>query len=181
MKQTLRLAAILLAVTAVMAALLAAVNLLTRDPIALAKQEKTAAAIRAVLPDAASPETVPFEDPTGLVRTLYRTEGGYAVETAPAGFGGEMVMMVGIAPDGSILGLQIVSHAETPSLGAVAAADSAAGEAFRGQFRGLTAPVAVTADGGNIDALTNATITSRAVTEGVNAAIECVLRREAAQ
>ena len=55
----------------------------------------------------------------------------------------------------------------------MAAAKNAAGEAFRGQFVGLSGDLAVTKDGGGIDAITGATITSRAICEGINAAVAC--------
>ena len=55
----------------------------------------------------------------------------------------------------------------------MAADKTAAGKAFRGQFAGASGTLAVTKDGGSIDAITSATITSRAVTQGVNAAL-CV-------
>ena len=58
-------------------------------------------------------------------------------------------------------------------LGAVAAAKNSAGEAFRGQFVGMSGQLAVTKDGGEVDALTGATITSRAICQGINAALAC--------
>ena len=82
-------------------------------------------------------------------------------------------MMVGIT-DGKVQGISIISHTETPGLGAVAAAKNAKGEAFRSQFEGVSGVLAVNKDGGEIDAITSATITSRAVVAGVNAALEYV-------
>ena len=75
---------------------------------------------------------------------------------------------------GKVLGIAVVSHTETSGLGAVAAANNSAGQAFRDQFVGASGAVAVTKDGGQIDAITGATVTSRAVCEGVNAALACV-------
>ena len=83
-------------------------------------------------------------------------------------------MMVGVDNEGKVLGISIVSHTETAGLGAVAAATTSAGEAFRGQFVDQSGSVAVTKDGGTLDAITGATITSRAVCVGVNAALDCV-------
>ena len=82
-------------------------------------------------------------------------------------------MMVGVDHDGKVLGISIVSHTETSGLGAVAAASTSAGESFRGQFVGMSGSVSVTKDGGEVDSLTGATITSRAVCTGVNAALAC--------
>jgi electron transport complex protein RnfG len=83
-------------------------------------------------------------------------------------------MMVGVHNEGKVLGISVVSHTETAGLGAVAAESTSKGEAFRGQFAGQSGSVAVTKDGGQIDAITGATITSRAVVVGVNAALACV-------
>ena len=62
--------------------------------------------------------------------------------------------------------------------GANAAADNVAGRSFREQFLGAGDQLAVTKDGGSIDALTGATMTSRAVTQGVNAALACAAALE---
>ena len=102
------------------------------------------------------------------------SENGYAVQVTPGGFDGAIDMMVGIDKGGRVLKIAIISHTETAGLGAVAAAQNAAGEAFRESFVGQSGSLAVTKDGGCIDAITGATITSRAVTEGVNAALACV-------
>ena len=83
-------------------------------------------------------------------------------------------MMVGIDLSGTVTGISVISHTEPPGLGAVAAAQNAKGEAFRGQFVGKSGSVAVSKDGGELDAITGATITSRAICVGVNAALACV-------
>lgn len=103
---------------------------------------------------------------------------GYAVEVRTTGFDGEIVMMVGVDTEGNVRGISIISHSETAGLGAVAGSDSARGQAFRDQFIGKTGELAVTKDGGTVDAISGATITSRAVTEGVDAAIEYVMLLE---
>ncbi len=172
-KFVIRLAATLLAITAVVAALLAGVNAATAPAIAQINYQKTQDAIEAVLPGGG--ESVAFQDDTGWVSTVYRSDKGYAVEVTPTtGFDGEITMMVGIDGNGNVLGISIVSHTETAGLGAVAAATTSAGEAFRGQFVGANGSVSVSKDGGSIDAITGATITSRAVCDGVNAALACV-------
>ena len=117
---------------------------------------------------------IAFHDCTGLVQTVYQASTGYAVEVAVPGFNGQIRMMVGINVQGQVLGISIISHMETAGLGAVAGANNAKGQAFRDQFIGLSGTLAVNKDGGQVDAISGATITSRAVTEGVNAALECV-------
>lgn len=169
----LRLAATLLAITAVVAAALAGVNALTAPRIAALTEQKTQAAIEKVLPGGGE-KLEAYTDATGLVKAVYASQTGYAVQVAPSGFDGEILMMVGVDTDGNVLGIDIISHTETAGLGAVAAADNAKGDAFRSQFVGLGDGLSVDKDGGQIDSLTSATITSRAVVTGVNAAVECV-------
>ena len=172
-KNIARLAITLLLITAVVAAALAGVNALTEPIIAQINYQKTQDAIEAVLPGGG--ESVAFTDNTGWVSTVYKSDIGYAVEVTPStGFDGDIAMMVGIDPQSNVLGISIISHTETAGLGAVAAASTSAGEAFRGQFVGASGSASVTKDGGEIDAITGATITSRAVCDGVNAALECI-------
>ena len=168
----LRLTLTLLIITGVMAGALAAVNSITAPLIAESTALKTQNAIEEVLPGGG--EEVEFTDATGLVTKVYASETGYAVEVAPSGFNGAITMMVGIDKEGNVLKIDIISHTETASLGAVADADTSAGEAFRGQFAGVSGSVSVSKDGGTVDAITGATITSRAICVGVNAALECV-------
>ena len=169
----LRLTVTLLLICGVVAAVLAGVNAITKDKIAAIKAQKTLDALAEVLPGVEGLEKMELTGDTGMVRTIYRSGESYAVEVTPSGFAGEITMMVGIT-DGKVQGISIISHGETPSLGAEAAAKNSKGEAFRNQFAGLSGVLAVDKDGGEVDALTSATITSRAVVEGVNAALEFV-------
>ena len=170
-KFVLRLALTLLAITAVVAVALAGVNMVTAPAIAALNAQKTQEAIEMVLPGGG--ETVEFPE-TALVSKVYASETGYAVEVTPGGFDNTITMMVGVNFDGNVLGISIVSHTETAGLGAVAAEKTSKGEDFRSQFVGTSGSVAVTKDGGALDAITGATITSRAVCAGVNAALDCV-------
>ena len=167
-----RLAVTLLLITGVVAAALAGVNSITAPKIAQLTYEKTQKAIEAVLPGGGE-EMADFPA-TALVSKVYKGENGYAVEVTPSGFDNTVTMMVGVDNEGNVLGIDIISHTETAGLGAVAAAATSAGEAFRSQFVGMNGSVSVNKDGGEIDALTGATITSRAICAGVNAALECV-------
>ena len=168
-----RLAVTLLLITAVVAAALAGVNSVTAPVIAQLKAEKLQQAIEEVLPGGG--DAVEFTDNSGWVSAVYASESGYAVEVTPTtGFNGAITMMVGIDTQGNVLGISVVSQTETAGLGAVCAATTEAGQTFRGNFVGLSGSVAVDKDGGEIDAITGATITSRAVCDGVNAALECV-------
>mgnify|MGYP002734868221 CR=1 FL=1 len=170
-KFVLRLAATLLIITAVVAVALAGVNMITAPAIEALNAKKTQEAIELVLPGGGQETDFPE---TALVSKVYAGDAGYAVEVTPGGFDNTITMMVGVDKGGNVLGISIISHTETAGLGAVAAAGTPAGEAFRGQFVGASGSVAVTKDGGTMDAITGATITSRAICVGVNAALECV-------
>ena len=80
-------------------------------------------------------------------------------------------MAVGVDTDLKITGISIIKHAETAGLGAVAASTNDKGVAFRSQFVGEDKNVAITKAGGNINAITGATITSRAVAQAAGNAV----------
>ena len=167
----LRLALILLAITAVVAALLAGVNSVTAPVIAQLNAQKTQEAIEAVLPGGGEElEEFPAVE---LVSKVYASDAGYAIQVTPGGFDNTITMMVGVDKSGNVLGIDVISHTETSGLGAVSDAETPAGIAFREQFIGTSGSVSVTKDGGQMDAITGATITSRAICAGVNAALEC--------
>ena len=170
----LRLAGTLFLIAALVAVALAAVNGITAPAIAELNAQKTQEAISAVLPGGFDTEITDFADASGIVSKIYQGEGGYAVEVGPGGFDNTITMMVGIDNEGKVLGISIVSHTETAGLGAVAAAGTPAGIAFRDQFVGASGSVSVTKDGGTMDAITGATITSRAICVGVSAALDVV-------
>ncbi|MGD9014293.1 MAG: RnfABCDGE type electron transport complex subunit G [Desulfobacterales bacterium] len=92
-------------------------------------------------------------------------------ETSGKGYGGDVGLMVGIdVTNNQIVGVGVTTHAETPGMGAKAQTDPS----FVAQFRELPLdqPVNVTTDGGNINAISGATITSRAVTSATNDALK---------
>ena len=171
MKHIFKLTFTLLAICAIVAAALAGINALTAPVITQRNAEKTQAAVEKVLPGGGQ-LLESFPDETGLVKAVYSSDRGYAVQVEPSGFGGKILMMVGIV-DGKVYAIDIISHAETPSLGAVAAAGSSKGQTFRDQFVGMSGVLQLKKSGGQIDALTSATITSTAVMDGVNAALAC--------
>ena len=168
-----RLAVTLLIIAGVVAVALAGVNSVTAPMIAQLNEQKTQQAIETVLPGGGE-LLESFTDETGIVMAVYASDSGYAIKVAPQGFGGEIQMMVGVDKDGNVLGVSIISQAETAGLGAVIAAKTQKGEEFRSQYVGLSGELAVDKDGGVVDSITSATISSRAVTQGVNAALACV-------
>lgn len=166
-KYILRLTLTLLLITAVVAGLLGLVNYLTEDRIDALTREKAEKAMQEVLP---AQQYVPIETNQAGVTEAYRAdELGYVVRVSVNGFGGEIDMMVGVDTDGKVCGVSIISHSETASLGA-----NCVREEFRAQYVGADGTLAVRKDGGTIDALTGATVTSRAVTNGVNIALAFV-------
>lgn len=164
----LRLTLTLFLITTIVAGLLGLVNYVTADTIAEQIAQKAENAMRQVLEaDSYAPLDVPEES---AVTAAYRAgDKGYVVRVAPNGFGGAIDMMVGVDVSGAVTGVAIVSQSETASLGA-----NCTREDFRAQFTGKTGTLSVSKDGGEIEALTGATVTSRAVTEGVNTALEFV-------
>lgn len=168
-----RLALILFGISAVCALLLGLVNLITVGPIQQAQQAKQERAMAEVLP-AQRYDPVDYSGgPGSLVTAVYRAgDAGYVVQVGPSGFGGVIDMMVGVDQDGNVTGISFVKMSETSGLGMNAQKDS-----FKDQFSDpehQTGSFSVTKDGGQIDALTGATITSRAVADGVNAALDAV-------
>ena len=168
---TLRLAVILFAFSAVVAILLGLVNMITKDPIAAYGKEKTARAMETVLmADSYQLLENTNAEKIELVDSIYQAgDRGWVVMVTPSGFGGEIQMAVGVDKSGSITGVSIISMSETSGLGA-----NAKRESFREQYVGKSGSVALTKQGGEIDALTGATVTSTAVTKGVNAALLAV-------
>lgn len=169
----LRLTLTLLLVTAFVAAALAGVNAITKDRIAAIQLEKTNQAMKEVLPGYESFIACDFVGGT-TVKNVYLPQDGdgnaFVVEVAPVGFGGEIILMVGVQ-EGAVTGVSVVSQAETAGLGAIAADKTEKGVSFRSQFTGLSGDVKVTKDGGIVDSITGATITSRAVAQGVTDAL----------
>ena len=166
MKYILKLALILLLITAVVAGLLGFVNDLTKDKIAENTAKKANAAMQAVLPSDSYEKLEVSEEG---ISEVYKSEKGFVVRLNANGFGGAIDMMVGIDLNGTVTGISVISHSETASLGA-----ECTREDWRSQFIGTSGDLKVAKDGGTIDALTGATVTSRAVTEAVNRAVEFV-------
>ena len=170
-----KLVIVLTLVSAVVAAILGGVNAITKDKIAAITEQKTNDALAEVLP-VNEGETYTELDYTGdsTITHVWEAPSGHVVELVVSGAQSMIDLVVGVDNDGVVTGVSIISHSETAGLGAVAAAKTAKGQAFRDQFIGQSGSPAVTKDGGNIDAIASATITSRAVTEGVSTALAWV-------
>lgn len=93
---------------------------------------------------------------------------GYCVESTAGGFGGDLTLMVGFDAAGTIKGVSIISHSETPGLGARVNDVN-----YLSQYGGKSGSLTLVKDGGtDVDAISGATISSRAVLSAVNAATE---------
>ena len=149
-------------------AILGGAYVLTKEPIEAAAVEKTNKAIAQVLPhftDAQYNEQEGYYTATDGEKLV-----GYAIESTSVGFGGNLSLMVGVTPDGVVYNTSVLSHSETPGLGAKCTTD----EKFMSQWKGFDPTVKkliVKKDGGDVDAITASTITSRAYAQAVENAI----------
>ena len=175
MNKILKLALVLLAVSVVVAGVLGVINELTYPVIDAQKQAKTAEAFSAVL-KADRFDEIEFNNPDfPTVLTVHKAEGvGYVVTSKFSGAQGNITLAVGVDNDYKCTGISVIEHAETSGLGANAASTGEVGVNFRAQFVGQDESIALSNAGGSIDALTGATITSRAITEAVATSIRAV-------
>ena len=174
MKNILKLAVILFLVSAIVAGVLGVVNELTKDRIADIAAEKTATAYAAVLEADAYDEVDYSGDDTRITKISKAGDAGYVVEETVSGSQGAIEIVIGVDTDCKCTGISIIKSSETSGLGAVASSSSEKGVAFREQFIGAGSDAALTKNGGTINALTGATITSTAVTKAVATAVAAV-------
>ena len=139
--QIVRLALILFLVSAIVSGVLGFVNMLTKDRIKEQEEAARAAAYNA-------------------------GDSGWVVELTFSGAQSSITAAFGVAPDYSITGASVISHAETSGLGAKITESE-----FLDSFVGQTEGMAVTKDGGTVDSITAATISSRAMANAANTAI----------
>ena len=163
---------VILCVVALVAGLaLGVTNALTEERIADQARRAAEAARAEVLPAAANFELVTEDDPT--VDNCYKgvdASGnvvGYVAQITVTGFGGPIEVTLGVGADGKLTGVKCGGSAfsETPGLGA-----KVRDAQFSEQFAGMAAPVALTKNGGNVDSVTAASISSGAVCDAINQA-----------
>ena len=171
---------VLTLVAVIMGGILAFVNHLTEGPIAEQKEKALADGIKAVMAcndlKVAKADEVKQNDSKGkeMTFTVYQIQDaqgndlGAAVESTTMGFGGNLKVLVGFDPEGKILGYTLLEHAETPGLGAKA--DKWFQKDQKGDIIGKDPkePLTVSKDGGQVDAITASTITSRAFLLAIN-------------
>lgn len=173
---------VLVGVAVVIGAVLAWVNNITEKPIADKAQQTLAAGIKDVM----GASDIKVEDPDSVtmeidgkecqfaIHNVHAQDGAYigsAVESTTMGFGGDLKVLVGFNAEGEILGYTILQASETPGLGAKA--DKWFQKDGKGSIIGLNpskGELKVSKDGGEVDAITASTITSRAFLKAINQA-----------
>jgi len=172
-KDIIRLILVLTCVSVVAGLMLSVTNKVTATPIAIAARKTTVDALSVVLPafDNQPDQNVFKVTEADKEWQFYvaRKSGVYAgaafIASSANGYGGEIRLMIGITDDGAIKAIQILEQRETPGLGTKITNDK-----FKNQFAGKDVAAttwAVTKDGGQVDAITGATISSRAVAEAI--------------
>lgn len=159
-------------------AAVAVVYAVTKEPIEVATAEKTNKAIKEVVPAFDNEPSKDVLEVNGNKVYVAKNQDviiGYAIEsTSKKGFGGNVKIMVGFLPTGEVYNTSVISHSETPGLGAKIT-DSKSHFITQWNNKNLTdgsVKVAVTKDGGDIDAITASTISSRAFCDAMAIAAE---------
>lgn len=173
-KDTLRYAVVLFVITAVVAALLAGFHMLTAETIAQNDIKTEQRALGEVMPEADSTEKLADGAAEYYgVNAIYTAKkngelAGYCIKVSESGYGGAIQSIVGVSIDGTVTGVSVISNSETAGLGA-----NIKNESFRGQFVGKGEVSVVKAGAGEneIDALSGATISSKAMADSVNRAV----------
>ena len=183
-KYIIKLTVTLFVTCVVVAALLGLVDNVTRDKIAAINWENTVAAMKAVVAD---PDATTFSDALenteamsaaalaggGTLDSVYEVQvggagAGYAIKVVASGSQGNIEMMVGVDGEGAVTGVSIVDNAETAGIGSKVMENQ---NGVLDQFIGKSAADGTLAVGTNVDAITGATVSSKGVTAGVNAAL----------
>lgn len=172
MKETLKLGMILLIITVVSAGILAVSNNLTKDQIAQLAIENSLAALEAIFEDGyefkamdTSMQDEIIEENPEIVEIFEAYTGeelaGYAIKTVTGGYDGNLIVFTGISvEDDEILGMRLLEHTETPTLGGKAEEPD-----FYEKFSGKSTDEEV-----EVEVISGATVTSEGVVKGVNVA-----------
>ena len=188
-KFILKVAGTLTVISLVVAALLGLVDSVTRDKIAAIEAENTRIAMSAVAPEGSEfGDKMEITDALAaaasaqggkLVELYPMTNGGadagYVMKISASGSQGSIVMMVGVDANKAITGISVVSHSETSGIGTkvVGNEPNAAGEPVLDQFIGMSGSGSLVV-GKNITAVSGATVSTKGITMGANAALAAV-------
>ena len=160
-----KMAVLLMVICAVVSAVLGAVNMITAPVIADIAAAKTAAAYNEVLPSTGEYTPVDYSDAN--VTAVAKCAEGTVVEVSISGSQSTLALAIGVDSNGAISGVSVIKHGETPGLGA----KSTEAE-WRAQFVGQTSGLALDKKGGEVAPLTGATITSQAIVDACQIAID---------
>jgi Na+-translocating ferredoxin:NAD+ oxidoreductase subunit G len=172
MKENLGLGIKLLIIAGIAGLLLGYAYDITKAPIEAKQKEEQTLAMKAILPAADDfKESQQDISSNENIKSIFEGNkggqlSGYLFTVNTSGYGGQITLMVGISTEGKVEGIKILSHTETPGLGS-----NAEKPKFADQFKGKPAEKDL-AVGSDIQAITGSTITSKAVTSGVNTAIK---------
>lgn len=169
------MALVLTGVCLLCSAILGVVYAVTYDPIKEAAKKALELSIGQVLPEGGTLSDAQQGVLEGSTYEYYESEladgaRAYAVKSSVIGFGGPLTLMVGVLEDGTVHNTSVLECNETPGLGAKCQTD----EAFKAQWKGYNGVFKVKKDGGDVDAITASTITSRAYTLAVENAVKFV-------
>lgn len=186
-KYIITLTVTLLVTCVVVAAALGGVNAITEEKIDAINKEKTEIAMKAVVAD---PENTTFSDKLELTDEMVAAAGsvtldsvyeaqvngqsaGHAIKVVASGSQGKIEMMVGVDAEGTVTGVSIVKNSETSGIGSKVMTNmpTASGVGVLSQFEGKSAADGALTVGANVDAISGATVSTRGVTNGVNAAL----------
>ncbi len=186
-KYIITLTVTLLVTCVVVAAALGGVNAITKEKIEAINKEKTEIAMKAVVAD---PDNTTFSDKLTLTDEMIAAAGsvtldsvyeaqvngqsaGHAIKVVASGSQGKIEMMVGVDAEGTVTGVSIVKNAETSGIGSKVMTNmpTASGVGVLSQFEGKSAADGTLTVGANVDAISGATVSTRGVTNGGNAAL----------
>ena len=123
--------------------------------------------MQTILPDSTGFVVEPYTGDDANIRSVHKADNGFVIETVTSGYAGEIRMMVGVSNEGTVTGLVVMEMSETFGLGAEALTD----HVFLAQMLNTSGEAEV---GTNVDAITGATVTSKAVVRSVNSAVAYV-------
>lgn len=167
-----KITGVLFAICVVVALLLGVVNAVTEPIITQMQAEKTAAAMSQVLQaDEYDEVDVQIENVTALYRAMVGgKQVGYVAEVTSSGFGGIMSLVVGVDMNGAVTGVSVTDDAETKNIGTKVVGD----QSVLDRFIGMSGTITVNTGSNRFDGITGATVSSKAVTAGVNTALAAV-------
>ena len=176
-KYIIKLTVTLFVTCVIVAGLLGLVNQVTLPNITAANEKKTADAIQKVMPEMEGDPvalelteamTAAASGAGATVTEAYESNGAYALKVVASGSQGNIEMMVGVDAEGAVTGVSIVNNSETAGIGSKVMSNE---NGVLDQFIGKSAADGTLSVGKNVDAISGATVSSRGVTTGVNAAL----------